>query len=106
MTAKIDLPYSGYPEYPKVISFAQTLIDKVAALPGTERVAIGANPLMLATWQISFVREGLMVAPGQERNADTDKSGQTANDLRRAERGSEPQPFDQGRERRGQTLYE
>ena len=72
MTAKIDLPYPSYPEYPKVISFAQTLIDKVAALPGTERVAIGANPPMLAAWQISFVREGIPVAPGQEPNADSE----------------------------------
>jgi predicted permease len=73
VTARIDLPYAGYRDYQNVINFSKTLIEKITALPGTERVALGANPPLLATWQITFVREGKPApAPGQEPNVDSE----------------------------------
>jgi predicted permease len=73
VTARIDLPYYGYKDYQSVINFSKTLIDKVAAVPGIEKVALGANPPLLATWQITFVREGKPPpTPGQEPNVDSE----------------------------------
>jgi predicted permease len=73
VTARIDLPYAGYRDYQKVIRFSKTLIEKITALPGVDRVAVGANPPLLATWQITFVREGKPApAPGQEPNVDSE----------------------------------
>jgi putative ABC transport system permease protein len=73
LTARIDLPYTSYRDYQKVLNFSKTLVDKVTALPGVERVALGANPPLLAKWQITFLREGKPVpAPGQEPNIDSE----------------------------------
>ena len=73
LTARIDLPYASYRDYQKVLNFSKTLVDKVTALPGVERVALGANPPLLAKWQLTFVREGKPApAPGQEPNIDSE----------------------------------
>jgi len=73
VTARIDLPYAGYRDYQKVTMFAKTLIDKLAALPGVENVGIGANPPLLATWQVPLVIEGRpKPPPGQEPNVDSE----------------------------------
>ncbi|MBV9009060.1 MAG: ABC transporter permease [Verrucomicrobia bacterium] len=71
-TAKIDLPFPSYPEYPKVVAFAKTLLDKVTALPGVEQAALGSNPPMLTGWRVSFVPEGAQIEPGQEPDADSE----------------------------------
>jgi len=73
VTARIDLPYFGYREYEKVLNFSKALIDKTTALPGVEKVAIGANPPLLAMWQLTFVIEGKPApVPGQEPNVDSE----------------------------------
>jgi predicted permease len=73
VTARIDLPYAGYRDYQKVINFSKTLIDKVSTLPGIEKVGIGANPPLLATWQVPFVREGKPAPPpAQQPNVDSE----------------------------------
>lgn len=73
VTARIDLPYAGYRDYEKVINFSKALVDKVSALPGVEKVGIGANPPLLAMWRVPFVREGIPPAPlGQEPNVDSE----------------------------------
>jgi putative ABC transport system permease protein len=71
-TARIDLPFPSYPDYPKVINFSKTLIDKVAAQPGVQKVALGANPPLLTGWRVGFVREGTNIPPGQEPDADSE----------------------------------
>jgi predicted permease len=73
VTARIDLPYASYRDYNKVLNFSNTLIDKVSALPGMEKVGIGANPALLATWQVPFVREGKPAPPpAQTPNVDSE----------------------------------
>ena len=73
LTARIDLPYSSYRDYHQVLNFSKTLVDKVAALPGVGKVALGATPPLLTGWQISFVREDTpRPPPGQEPNVDSE----------------------------------
>jgi putative ABC transport system permease protein len=73
LTARIDLPYSAYSDYKKVLNFSKSLIDKVKELPGVETVALGSNPPLLTGWQIGFVREGVPPPPvGQEPEADSE----------------------------------
>jgi len=67
VTARIDLPYTGYRDYAKVLNFSKTLIDQVAALPGVENVALGANPPLLAGWQVPFVRTDKPTPPPAEQ---------------------------------------
>jgi putative ABC transport system permease protein len=72
-TARIDLPYAGYRDFQKVLNLSKTLIDKVAGLPGVDKVALGANPPLLATWQVAFTRDGKPAPPpGQEPNVDSE----------------------------------
>ena len=73
LSARVDMPYAGYREYDKVVNFSKALLDKVAALPGVEKAALGANPPLLANWQVTFVREGTPApSPGQEPGADSE----------------------------------
>jgi len=73
VTARIDLPYAGYKDYQKVLNFSKTIIERVSAVPGVEAVGIGANPPLLATWQVPFVREGKPPPPpGQEVDVDSE----------------------------------
>lgn len=73
VTARIDLPYAGYQDYQKVLNFSRTLLDKVSALPGVEKVGIGANPPLLATWQVPFIPEDKpRPLPGQVGDVDSE----------------------------------
>ena len=67
VTARVDLPYTGYRDYGKVLTFTKAMLDKVAALPGVENVGIGANPPLLAGWQVPFVRTDKPAPPPAER---------------------------------------
>ncbi len=70
LTARIELPFSAYPEAAKVRAFSQALLEKVRALPGVEQVALGANPPLVGGWQIPFTREGQLFPPAQRPNAE------------------------------------
>jgi putative ABC transport system permease protein len=73
VTARINLPYTVYRDYQTVDNFSKELINKVAALPGVEKVAIGANPPLLATWQLTFLIDGKPAPPpGQQPNVDSE----------------------------------
>ncbi|HJT79565.1 MAG TPA: ABC transporter permease, partial [Chthoniobacterales bacterium] len=73
ITARVDLPYAGYKDYQKVLTFSKAVIEKVSALPGVEKIGIGANPPLLAGWQIPLVREDKPAPPpGQEPNPDSE----------------------------------
>lgn len=73
VTARIDLPYAGYRDYEKVIHFSKTLIDKISAIAGVEKVGLGANPPLLATWQVPFVRtDKPPPPPSQQPNVDSE----------------------------------
>jgi putative ABC transport system permease protein len=71
-TAKVDLPFPSYPDYKQAINFGKTLLDKVNALPGVEKAALGANPPMITGWRVGFVPEGSNIQPGQEPDADSE----------------------------------
>jgi len=66
-TGRITLPYSTYRGRDKVADFVQAVVDKLAALPGVEKVALGANPPLLAGWGTSFYREDLPAPPLNEQ---------------------------------------
>ncbi|HEY4281692.1 MAG TPA: ABC transporter permease [Chthoniobacterales bacterium] len=73
VTARIDLPYAGYRDYHKVLNFSRALLDKVSAIPGVEKVGIGANPPLLATWQVPFVRDDKpKPPPSRQANVDSE----------------------------------
>ncbi|MGZ5503503.1 MAG: ABC transporter permease [Chthoniobacterales bacterium] len=65
-TARLTLPYSTYRGRETVAKFGQAVIDKVAALPGIEKVALGGNPPLLAGWMVGFHREDLPTPPPNE----------------------------------------
>lgn len=71
-TAKIDLPFPSYPDYKQAINFSETLLEKVNAIPGVEKAALGANPPMLTGWRVGFTPEGSNIQPGQEPDADSE----------------------------------
>ncbi|HEV3409726.1 MAG TPA: ABC transporter permease, partial [Chthoniobacterales bacterium] len=56
-TAQVNLPYSRYRGREDTWKFAQTVVERIAALPGVEKAAIGAHPPLLAGWDTSFYRE-------------------------------------------------
>ena len=70
LTARLDLPFPAYPDAEKVGQFAKVLLGKIRALPGVERVALGANPPLVGGWQIPFSREGERLSPAQRPNAE------------------------------------
>lgn len=73
ITARIDLPYAGYRDYQKVINFSKSLVEKVSSVPGIDKVGIGANPPLLATWQVPFVRTDKPAPPpSQQPNVDSE----------------------------------
>ena len=73
LSARIDLPYGRYRTVPKVAGFSETLLQKVAALPGVERAATGGTPPLFTPWLIRFVRDGVATPPvGQEPDTETE----------------------------------
>ncbi len=66
-TARINLPYSSYRGREAVGKFAQTIVEKIAALPGVEKAAVGGNPPLLAGWQVGFYRDDLPIPPPSEQ---------------------------------------
>jgi putative ABC transport system permease protein len=66
-TARITLPYSTYRGRDVVAKFGQNVVEKIAALPGVEKAAIGGNPPMLAGWMVGFYREDRAVPPPSEQ---------------------------------------
>ena len=73
LTARLDLPYAAYTDYQKVVGFSKTLLDKLQSTPGVDKAALGANPPLLAGWQISFTRDDKPAPPlGQEPSVDSE----------------------------------
>ena len=73
MTARIDLPYAGYRDYDKVLTFTRSMIQKMSSVPGVGKVGVGANPPLLATWQVPFVCDDKpKPLPGQEPSVDSE----------------------------------
>ncbi len=71
LSARVDLPQPAYEDDRKVLNFATTLVDKIAALPGVEQVALASTPPLMTGWQTSFVPEGAPEpAPGQMPSAE------------------------------------
>jgi putative ABC transport system permease protein len=70
LTARIDLPFNIYSSAEKVAPFAQALLEKIRALPGVERAALGANPPLVSGWQIPFSHEGEQLPPAQRPSAE------------------------------------
>jgi putative ABC transport system permease protein len=66
-TARVTLPYSTYRGREAVAKFGQSLVEKIAALPGVEKAAIGGNPPMIAGWMVGFYREDQPVPPPSEQ---------------------------------------
>jgi putative ABC transport system permease protein len=66
-TARVTLPYSTYRGREAVAKFGQSLVEKITALPGVEKAAVGGNPPMLAGWMVGFYREDLPVPPPSEQ---------------------------------------
>lgn len=75
-TARIDLPFRVYNDPGKVARFSEVVTQKIAALPGVDKVAIGSNPPLLAGWQVGFVPEGKPAPPPSEQpGAETNVIG-------------------------------
>lgn len=73
LSARIELPANRYLEREKFLPFANSLLEKVRALPGVQSAAIAANPPLLNGWQINFAREGAPeVDPSQQPAAETE----------------------------------
>jgi putative ABC transport system permease protein len=73
MTARIDLPYARYADHAKIVNFCDSLVDKIKAIPGIDKVAMGANPPFFQDWSVSFVRSGIPAPiPGQEPSAQSE----------------------------------
>ncbi len=66
-TARITLPYSTYRGREAVAKFGRSLVEKIGALPGIEKAAVGGNPPMLAGWTVGFYRDDLPVPPPSEQ---------------------------------------
>jgi putative ABC transport system permease protein len=66
-TARVNLPYSTYRGREAVAKFGQSLVEKIGALPGVEKAAVGGNPPMLAGWTVGFYRDDLPVPPPSEQ---------------------------------------
>ena len=66
-TARVTLPYSTYRGREAVAKFGQSLVEKIGALPGVEKAAVGGNPPMLAGWMVGFYRDDLPVPPPSEQ---------------------------------------
>jgi putative ABC transport system permease protein len=66
-TARVTLPYSTYRGREAVAKFGQSLVEKISALPGVEKAAIGGNPPMIAGWMVGFYREDKPVPPPSEQ---------------------------------------
>jgi putative ABC transport system permease protein len=66
-TARITLPYSTYRGREAVARFGRSLVEKIGALPGVEKAAVGGNPPMLAGWTVGFYRDDLPVPPPSEQ---------------------------------------
>lgn len=72
-TARIDLPFRTYKDPAKVTTFTDSVITKISALPGVANVGVGANPPLLAGWQIGFVPAGRPIPPPSEQaNAESE----------------------------------
>ncbi len=72
-TARVDLPFRSYTDPARVTKFTDAVTAKLSALPGVEKVAFGANPPLLAGWQIGFVPEGVPIPPPSEQpNAESE----------------------------------
>ena len=71
LTARIDLPFTIYSDAGENRSFSpHALLEKVRALPGVEKAALGANPPLLSGWQINFLKEGEHLAAAQQPSTE------------------------------------
>jgi len=71
LTAKLELPFRVYATREKVTAFANTLFEKVRALPGVESVGAGSNSPLMGGWQTGFYRDGIQApTPSQMPSAD------------------------------------
>jgi putative ABC transport system permease protein len=71
LTTRLELAWKSYSSREKIMTFSNTLLDRVRALPGVQSAAIGANSPLMGGWQTGFVREGAaQPAPGQTPSAD------------------------------------
>jgi putative ABC transport system permease protein len=66
-TGRVNLPYSTYRSRDAIAEFAQSVVDRIAALPGVDKAAISANPPLLTGWGTSFYREDKPVPPPSEQ---------------------------------------
>ncbi len=70
LTARIDLPFNIYLAPEKIAPFTHTLLEKIRALPGVERAALGANPPLLGGWQIPFWKKGEKLSAAQKPSSE------------------------------------
>ena len=56
-TARFELPWRKYDDRDKIDRFAKTLLDKVRALPGVQKVTLSSNGPLMGGWQTGFWRE-------------------------------------------------
>ncbi|HKP93632.1 MAG TPA: ABC transporter permease, partial [Chthoniobacterales bacterium] len=59
LSARVDLPEPTYSDQKKLLSFNETLLQKLSVLPGVQHAAIASNPPLMTGWQTSFVPEGM-----------------------------------------------
>jgi putative ABC transport system permease protein len=63
LTARVDLPSPAYEDETRLITFSNALLEKLRALPGVQRVAVGSNPPLMTGWQTTFLPEGAPEPP-------------------------------------------
>ena len=75
-TARFELPWRKYNDRDKVDRFAETLLDKVRALPGVQNAAVSSNGPLMGGWQTGFWREeNPRPQPSDMLNADLEVVG-------------------------------
>ncbi|HSP46196.1 MAG TPA: ABC transporter permease [Chthoniobacterales bacterium] len=71
LSARVNLPEPSYSDAPKLLSFTEALMTKLAALPGVQNAAVASNPPLMTGWQTSFLPEGMPEPePGQNPSAE------------------------------------
>ncbi|MGZ4986217.1 MAG: ABC transporter permease, partial [Chthoniobacterales bacterium] len=55
LSAQISLPSPAYDDEAKLITFSNSLVEKMRALPGVQAAAMASNPPLMTGWQTSFL---------------------------------------------------
>jgi len=66
LSVSVSLPVEGYREEADTLRFYQSLLERLAALPGVARAAVTTNSPFVGGWQTSFRISGRPIPPPSE----------------------------------------